>query len=445
MKSSRPLVYLAVAAAVLALGMLVVGTGEKKSAAPPPEHPPLAVSALPVQRETLRHWVYGEGKAYAIRREYLFFEKAGKVVHLGTDKEGRPLREGSIVSGPGEGETLGQLLARIDTRDDLETYTSQEAYQRKSAEGISSAQADIAQAQTDLQLARLDLERSRALLKQDAIAAQELESKQAVFENARAKLRSAEARLRTAQAEYAATTADLRKAKLGLERTGLFAPFTGMVAYLNIRMGDSVAPEAVDRSSAERMSKTTPVVLIDPSQYEVVVDLPPFAAHGVQEGQQAYFFFGQTMLSPERLLQIPPEQRPPHATGKVYSITPSISEDSRTVQVKLHTVQGAEHLKDGMLVTAWVADEQRDDALVISMESLVFSDGRPSVFVFEPESGSASAATGKAVQRQMRMGISGITNVEVLEGVREGELVITEGRHLLVNGTAVQVVPVEGR
>ena len=88
---------------------------------------PVRVEALTIDRQYLATWVFAEGTAQALRKAYLNFEQAGKVTYLGKHHDGTMIREGIRVFGPSEETVHGQLLARLDNRENVSQVEALEA------------------------------------------------------------------------------------------------------------------------------------------------------------------------------------------------------------------------------------------------------------------------------------------------------------------------------
>jgi HlyD family secretion protein len=629
---------------VILVGIAVVATKRLKEVEhtqdlKPVKRPPLPVRAVRAHRDSVQAFVFGEGTARAVRREFLNFEAAGKVVLLGKDVDGGELREGSRVHGPQPGEQFGQLLARLDQREILATLNMEKAtleqarqnvtvahagvdqaesqyelakadferFTRRSEEGttimlyeetvtqaketIVAAEAAVAQAKSNFNLAKAELERTKKLsksgatlktyeealaqasqnvtsaeaavaraendynlaktnfdkaekLQKDGIisktqydeartqylnaesalktakanfqaaqsqvksaanefekakinipvielaAAQakyrsaeaalktaeanlhgaksqmktattrldqakidtpvtEYETAKAKYLNADAALKTAVANLQTAQSHVEASLARLEQVTLNLERTSIFAPFDGIITYLNINLGDYVTPQSMNTSSEQAMMQTAPIVLIDPSKYEITMELPAFVGTAVMPEMSAFIMPSGTSFPEEpessglkdvaRSDQLEESQitaQLPITQGKVYSVSPSISPGGRSIQIKIRTTEGAEYLQDGMFVTARIIVEEKRNVVVIPGNSLIYRKDEAYVFVVDPK-------TSIATKRSVVGGIGDIRKWEVLEGVEEGEFVVTEGRHRLVDGTKVKILDFE--
>ena len=56
----------------------------------------LTVEAVKVEPGKIRAWVYGQGTARSVVREFLTFESAGKVVWMRKNPDGTDLKEGAV-------------------------------------------------------------------------------------------------------------------------------------------------------------------------------------------------------------------------------------------------------------------------------------------------------------------------------------------------------------
>lgn len=88
-------------------------------------------------------------------------------------------------------------------------------------------------------------------------------------------------------------------------------------------------------------------------------------------------------------------------------------------------------LKAGMFGTASFGSESPHEALLIPRNSIVGSIKTPKVYVVE---------NNKAVLRDIRIGLANDHEVEVLDGLKEGEILVTSGQINLDNNVIVRVV-----
>jgi membrane fusion protein, multidrug efflux system len=87
-------------------------------------------------------------------------------------------------------------------------------------------------------------------------------------------------------------------------------------------------------------------------------------------------------------------------------------------------------LRPGMLVTARLGIEHKENALLMPVASLVMEKANAFAYTIE---------SGKAQKHPVKVGFNDGENVEVLEGLNTRDAVILVGKLALSNGQAVQV------
>ncbi|MCO7223353.1 efflux RND transporter periplasmic adaptor subunit [Pleionea sp. CnH1-48] len=389
----------------------------------------IAVAAVRTETAPIIEWRFAEGIAQGIRREFLNFERAGKVVFLAEENVGRQIRAGSKVVGPKQGETFGQLLARVDERSDIQAVKQNEAALEASRLRITQAEAQLEQAKNNLNLAEANFERNKQMWQKKLLSKNQYDSARTELLNAQQNLQSAAASLEAAKSDQASAVAQLNQAKVSLEKTSIFAPFDGVIRKLNIRVGDYAAGPAGGVSDRERESGAA-IVVIDTSQYEVTLEIPYYEAGDIQEGQKVYLSFSSHQLHEASKNNFSDKDI---AIGSVYSVSPSISLDKRAVEVKVHTQTNANALRDGLFTTAWIVNKEKSDALVLPQSALIIR-GRQA-FVYKV---SADGETAKL--QPVTLGIEGLSKVEILSGLEPGDRVVTTGKHKLVDQSAIRIV-----
>jgi membrane fusion protein (multidrug efflux system) len=152
--------------------------------------------------------------------------------------------------------------------------------------------------------------------------------------------------------------------------------------------------------------------------------------------------------------------------GIVARIAPVVDATSGTFRATCEFRDSTSTLKPGMFGRVDVVYDQRHDALVVPRSALVEEDGESSVYVIEPAppkkvdekdkgkeapkatAGEAVAAENtKAVaplfvakRRVVKTGYTESDRVEVRDGLKDGERVITIGRNAVRDGTEVTVL-----
>ena len=436
-----------------AFSLLTKNPEEQETTAQPNKLP---VKVVAVKSEPIQAWVFGDGFVDAITKKHLTFQTEGTINFI-KQIDGRDLREGDRVR-------KGELLARVDQRKSNAEVTvavtaqteaknqvlTAIANRRKAEESLAQAQTDLQKAKTDVNFAQADLKRYQGLAEDGVIQKREVDVRQTEYDNALAAVTAAEAGIRAAKAELESAKTQVETAEAGVnsanaqltqslvnrEDTEIVAPFNGLVSRLNIRKGDYWTPQIVNASAEyETIVERLPIIIIDPNQFEINIDLPAFQGNQVQPGQRVLILpdvieeNGTSKLDNKDLLELAQDKG---AQGTVFSVSPSISPGERSVHITIRVSEGNEKLSDGERVAAWVAVEEKNNATVAPFNAFVYRDQKPHVFVVNKEN--------IVQQREIKEGIQGLTRQEIIEGVQPGDLLVTEGLNRLVDGAAVEIV-----
>ncbi len=122
-------------------------------------------------------------------------------------------------------------------------------------------------------------------------------------------------------------------------------------------------------------------------------------------------------------------------TGEVLRVAPEVDPTSGTFRVTVALANTERQLKPGMFARIDVRIDARPDALLVPLAAVVTRRDRSSVFVVQ-------GAT--AERRIVATGYFSDGNVEILDGVDEGEWVVTTGQEGLRDGVSVLVVEGQG-
>lgn len=121
--------------------------------------------------------------------------------------------------------------------------------------------------------------------------------------------------------------------------------------------------------------------------------------------------------------------------GAIYAIEPAVDEGTRTVQVRARVANPELKLRPGMFARVQLALGTREKAVWIPEQAVVPKGQDSFVFRVTP----AANGTGKADMVKVRLGVRKPGEVEVVEGLGAGELVVTDGTLRLFPGAAVML------
>ncbi|MEM9463399.1 MAG: efflux RND transporter periplasmic adaptor subunit [Myxococcota bacterium] len=430
---SRRRLYLAMA---LGPWLLAPACGGPPQAAPKARVQATVVHAVPATRNDVYRWVHGQGTAVAVRRKALYFQLDGKVSYVARSPEGGELRPGDPVSGPKDEELLGELLAKVDDRDVLASMEASKAeLQRTQTERLSS-EAQLKSAQAELEAARRDLKAARDLQAAGAGNQKDLDDATTRVETAQANVEVSRSRLGSARSGSKAQAAQLRRSEVAQERAAIFAPFDGVIAALNIKEGDYILGSRVSQDTGEQL-RTAPIVVIDPSEFELKIELPEYEASRIRVGQPAFVLTGEDTAT---LSQADDPAARPEALvtrGEVFSVSPSVDPSARSILVTVRVSERSERLRDGEFANCFIMTDQAKDTVSIPYGAFVREDDAAFAFVVDK-------ATQTVERRELQLGLTGVEYIEVRKGITAGEVVVTRGRRSLGDGSRVDVALVEG-
>jgi RND family efflux transporter MFP subunit len=251
-------------------------------------------------------------------------------------------------------------------------------------------EAALAAAEASYQVAEAALERAERLRERQVITVPEYEAERTAHAAARAQL-------------------DQLQTRLGYTR--VTAPAAGVVVEKSIEAGDVVNTNARLFSLAE---VSTLVVRVGVSELDVVQ---------ISVGDEA-----------EVRLDALPQGA---FTGRVRRIFPSADPETRLVPVEVALESAAGQIaRPGFLARVNFALDARVDALVVPQSALLAGAASDAVFVVED---------GRALRRSVERGLTSQGRVEILDGLREGETVVTVGHNNLRDGAEVRVVARDGQ
>lgn len=364
-------------------------------------NPPLDVpiEAETVKTQLIREFEFSQGTIKSMRREYLVFQSSGRVDFVKSGASGRTLLEGDIVK---EGELLAEL-----------------GY-RQNAASVKSAKAHLENVRAHLRNTKNEYDRAKRLIDSKAISSSRLEQIKTSYEQALSAVRVQEATLDQTQAE--------------LSESQLRAPFDGQVAFVNIHEGQYYSQQQFDPSSAESATLTAPLVIIDPTSFEVIVEIPIFSGNRVKAGQDA-FLLGQESLTQLRLKQFGTIDSINDfmSPAQVLAVSPAVNPKDRSIRVRLSADQATElKLIDGDFVTALIEVGHKNDATVIPMNALIARGSKYFVYIINDNS--------RTERREIAIGLFGLNSIEVVSGLKLGDKVVTKGKNRVKQGSTVRIV-----
>lgn len=154
---------------------------------------PMPVRCVRAKVGPVQAFVYGQGTARAVRREFLTFEQTGKVTYVKVKPDGQTIRAGDRVKGPKKDSKLGELLASLDKRDIIEQLKVAKSNLVEAKQEVQVAKARLRQSEAQKELSQDTFKRNHRLFKLNAISQHELDVSRTRLKTAESAVASAKA------------------------------------------------------------------------------------------------------------------------------------------------------------------------------------------------------------------------------------------------------------
>jgi len=382
-------------------------------------------------------------------------------------KEGDRVRKGETVA------RVENIQATADVNAQRAGVASAEADSSASEAGIKvqddtirTQVATVDRSKAELDRAKINLDRATQLVNQQLSPRQDLDKAKADYDSAAASVREAEARLSQLQSQRAQTIAQLTSSQRRvtqaqanlirfddlLAKHDVVAPIDGLVTYLPVRVGETVVP-GIQNSAASTvmtiadMSLITVELKVDETDIvnvslgqaaEVTIDaIPNHTFHGkVTE-------IGNTALS--------------RSSGLAVSQSTTSNQEAKDFKVVVALSDPPDEIRPGLSSTAKITTASRRDVVIIPMQALTVRQ-KGDLEDAAKQQNSAKAGTrsdsgpldlaaekvrreeiqgvfvlngDKAEFRKVETGITGTTEIEVLQGVEPGDQIVVGGYRVI--------------
>jgi HlyD family secretion protein len=380
----------------------------------------------------------------------------GKITHLYV-KEGDSVKKGQVLA------TLENVQSSADVAANSAALNASRTDAVAAQAAVNTAAAELNQAEAEFERAKLDYDRNKALYDSQLIAKADYDTKKAALGTATAQLGQARAKLAqvkaqqdSAQVHITQNAANLRRVTDVLSKTEYQAPFDGVVTNLPVREGETVvmgiqnAPGSTLMTVADT-SLITAEVKVDETDI-VNVQLGQSAEVSIDAIPKQKFKGTVTEIGRNAVLR---------STGVSTAQTTSSGQEAKDFKVVVALQDPPPNLLPGLSATARITTATRTTALAIPIQALTIRQRGE----LEPEKkGKAKAAVAAAppdakakeelqgvfvisnkkdvVFVPVTTGISGTTDIEVTQGLKEGDEIVTGSYKVLRtlrNGASVKI------
>ncbi len=336
--------------------------------------PPMTVALAEVTRASLRAYVEVVGSLVGAQTVDIVPRAQGRLQTIS-------VRIGDSVS-------KGQVLAKVEDQELREQGRQADA-------SFDVARATIRQREADLSFAKTNLDRNKSLFDRGLLPRQSLD-------DAEARHQASQAQLDLAQAQAAQASSRREELRINMANTTVRSPVTGFVAKRLVDPGAFVTQNIVLLS------------VVDISTVRLVVNLVERDLSKVSVGAGAAVavdaYPGETFA------------------GRVARVAPVLDPATRTAEMEVEIPNGSGRLKPGMYARVRLISANKDNVLVVPKAAVVTSQDRRGVFMVQ---------NGQALFRPVVVGLEEPDRVEVTEGLKEGDQVVTTGASSLRDGAKV--------
>jgi len=282
----------------------------------------------------------------------------------------------------------GDLLMQLDSAD----------FQQN----IDAIGAQLSSAQSQLDLATDNLKRYQQLYEQKVISKADYDSYQNTYNSAEALVRQI-----TAQYEQAVNQ---------LNNTNLYSDCNSVVKSIDGEVGQMVGPGVVT-------SRPQVVTIVRDGEREVEINVPENRLDELRKAQNIQVKF---WALPDVAID-----------GRVREISPMADQVSRTYKVRISLVNPPEGIELGMTSSVIITGAARQQATAyIPLSAIYQTEDTPAVWVVND---------GVVHLRSIKVGTFGDNQVQMLDGLKDGEIIVAAGVQKLREGQRVRTNAGEAR
>ncbi len=337
------------------------------------------VKVAVVGRGPVQSWISLTGTLLPIRESRVGAKVAGRVADIFVD-EGDPVNQ-------------GDALFILEQRDFLLAKNQAE-------HGLDAAAANLGAAKISLANTRREFKRLKSLRTSNAVSQQELDAALDAY-------KSAGASVKVAQASVELARDALEMAEYNLSESTVRSPISGHIARRNINVGEVIS----------LVSPAPCFYVVDDTVCKVEAHLPDVKQSSVSMSQEVKMTVDGV---PNRAF-----------SGEITHISETIDPLSRTLTIRARAANPEGVLRPGALARLKILCQERKKVVTAPIRCVVKRNGDPTVFV---------VSSGLAVARQVTLGLSGDEEVEIIDGLVPGDLVVIDGTESLEDGMAVEVI-----
>jgi RND family efflux transporter MFP subunit len=309
----------------------------------------------------------------------------------------------------------GELLAVLEIPEMADDQARAQSMLGHSQAEVARARDELQRAESSRDIAHLSYTRLSDVAKRRAglIAQQEIDDAQSKDMMAEAQVSAAKSNLSATEQQVHVSTAELQKVKTLADYIRVTAPFAGVITKRYADTGSMI--QAGTSSSTQVM----PLVKLSENRLlRLILPVPESAVPTVHVGQQVE-------------VRVPTLNR--SFPGRVARYADKLSSGTRTMDTEVDVPNPSLLLIPGMFAEVNLTLTHRDGVLAVPIPAVDLSGGDEStgqVVVVTPEN--------RIEIRKVQVGMQNPTSIEILSGLRAGDLVVLGNRSRLEAGQQVR-------
>jgi HlyD family secretion protein len=398
----------------------------------------VTVQSGKVVRQDLTSVVTASGEIRPKTYTNVLGEGFGKITEI-VVKEGDKVKKGDVLL------HLENIQPGADVQAQIASIDAAEAGMRVASANYDSAVATIAQRQADLDHAKYDWDRGEKLYDAQVIPKQQYDAYKATYDGAVAALNAAKAQLEQARAAREQARFNLEQAQAVLKhtqdvlrKTTYVAPINGIVSYIAVRVGENVVPGIQNSTGSflmtiSDMSIATAEVKVDETDITNVADNQ--LADVTIDAMPGKIFKGRVTEVGELAIL--------RSSGQAATTqTTANTQEARDFKVVVTLDNPPEDLRPGLSSTAKIQTAHKNAVLSIPIQAIAVRTQAELDDAKSGKGGNVTLAAAKPADKKeiqgvfvirnghaefvpVQTGITGVTDIEISNGLKEGDEIVT--------------------
>jgi RND family efflux transporter MFP subunit len=304
----------------------------------------------------------------------------------------------------------GDLLVELDTPELDQQLRNARARVEQLRAMTAQVKAAIEQAKASAKLAEVNYGRSKLLVADGVVAKADLDEKTAIYDARRADVKAQEANLQAAEEAVRAQMAEVARIEQLAEFKRVVAPWDGVITQRNCAVGNLITPAML--AGGRDLFR-----LSDMSRLRVFVNVPQSSINDVRVGQKAQVRVPElgTMMQ-----------------GTVVRTSNALENQTRTLLAEVNVVNQQRKLLPGMYAQVGIETTSPKRMVLVPGDTIVTrAEG---IFV------ALVDGKNKVQFKKIQVGRDFGTEIEAVNGLAEGDLVVVNPSDDVKNGITVKAI-----